>query len=56
MVLRLMTNAALHGIAGTVLGITTVLAACTVAQSMQQMVKRDLRGGSGAESGSSGSG
>ena len=55
MVVRWMANAAVHGIAGTVLGITTVFAACTVAQSMRQMVKRDLRGGSGVESGFSGS-
>jgi hypothetical protein len=40
---RLMANAAVHGLAGTVLGVTTVLAACTVARSVRQTLKRSVR-------------
>jgi len=56
MVVRLMANAAVHGIAGTVLGVTTVLAACTVAQNMRQVLKRDLRSGSGSRNAGSNGG
>lgn len=52
MVVRMMSNAAVHGIAGTVLGVTTVLAACTVARSMQRMLQRDVRSGATTDSSS----
>lgn len=49
MVLRMMANAAVHGLAGTALGITTALAAYTVARTAKQAMVSRVRGSGAPE-------
>lgn len=56
MILRLTANAAVHALGGVLMGVTGVLAACTVAQAAARGLKRPAQSPGSAMPNSSGSG